>query len=205
MIDRYFKKQLKELAPELLEMLKERGVNVAKYEKILQDQREEKNKQKENREITPRRQKSEIKKRIKENREKDFAKAIKRIETKERADDLLVEIEKTANVAVFIQKERQERERNRLETLNELSQLAQTLNPTILEQVEQRQKQARERQKIIEKVKRGEYSKQVIDYWRKKMISSIQAITPQMLFNILVEFAREELFQIKKQKRSESK
>ncbi len=187
MIDKYFQKQLKELAPELLEILKERGVNVSKYEKILQEQREEETKRKTERATAPRRQKSKVKKQITEQREKDFSKAIRRTQLKEDADDVAPLMEKAINIADVIHNERREREQKRLETLNELTRLALTLNPAILEQAEQRREQARKRQEIIDKVKSGEYAKQVMDYWRAKMLASIKEQTPYMLFKILVE------------------
>lgn len=187
MIDKYFQKQLKELAPELLEILKERGVNVSKYEKILQEQREEETKRKTERTTAPRRQKSKVKKQITEQREKDFSKAIRRTQLKEDADDVAPLMEKAINIADVIHNERREREQKRLETINELTRLALTLNPAILEQAEQRREQARKRQEIIDKVKSGEYAKQVMDYWRAKMLASIKEQTPYMLFKILVE------------------
>lgn len=197
MIDKYFQKQLKELAPELLEILKERGVNVSKYEKILQEQREEETKRKTERTTAPRRQKSKVKKQITEQREKDFSKAIRRTQLKEDADDVAPLIENAINIADVIHNERREREQKRLATLKELTSLALTLNPAILEQAEQRREQARKRQEIIDKVKSGEYAKQVMDYWRAKMLASIKEQTPYMLFKILAEKINGKCFQRK--------
>lgn len=194
MIDKYFQKQLKELAPELLEILKERGVNVSKYEKILQEQREEA-KRKTERATAPRRQKSKVKKQITEQREKDFSKAIRRTQLKEDADDVAPLIENAINIADVIHNERREREQKRLATLKELTSLAITLNPAILEQAEQRREQARKRQEIIDKVKSGEYAEQVMDYWRAKMLASIKEQTPYMLFKILAEQINGKCFQ----------
>lgn len=195
MIDKYFQKQLKELAPELLEILKERGVNVSKYEKILQEQREEETKRKTERATAPRRQKSKLKKQITEQREKDFSKAIRRTQLKEDSDDVAPLIENAIYIADVIHNERREREQKRLATLKEITSLALTLNPAILEQAEQRREQARKRQEIIDKVKSGAHAKQVLDYWRAKMLASIKEQTPYMLFKILVEQINGKCFQ----------
>lgn len=190
MIDKYFKKQLKELAPELLQVLKENGLNVAKYEKILQEEQEEKKRKKEY-SPPPQRQKNKIKKQITLQRKKSFVKEVRRIQIKEDADDVVPLLKNASNIAKEIQTERREQERKRLETLNELTRLALTISPGKLKQAEQRREQARERQEIIDKVKRGESKKEVMDYWRAKMLTSIKEQSPYIIFEILVKEQKE--------------
>ena len=182
MIDKYFQKQLKELAPELLEILKERGVNVSKYEKILQEQREEESKRKTERATAPRRQKSKVKKQITEQREKDFLKAIRRTQIKEDADDVVPLMEKAINNIVdVIHNERREREQKRLETLNEITRLALILNPAIFKQAQQHREQAKKRQaereeeraKLRAKAKQ-EYIKYYSENWLIILLDAIK-------------------------------
>ena len=187
MTDYYLKKELKKIAPEILDVLKASGVDTSKYEQLLKAQAEEEQKRQEKRKNIPDVVKRKKKKQVKETRANEYKNAVERLQLKEDADDKIFTLEKIFSIAETIKTNKAEETQKQIYRLNDLMEIALKLNPKIIEQERRLKETVRKRQEILDKIDCGNCPQEIVALWRLRMLESIINVSAYTLFKLIIE------------------